>query len=93
MLLFTKFFGSWVLTVNKDGAFIDFFFNNYYLSLEQLLVITYDIINRKMLTDALMTIVNNPFKKKFYVKRKKKTINILTAFSIPYKNSVKSFLK
>ena len=25
MLLFTKFFGSWVLTGNKDGAFIDLF--------------------------------------------------------------------
>ena len=46
MLLFTKFFGSWVLTGNKDGAFIGLFFFNYYLSLEQLLVFTYVTIDK-----------------------------------------------
>ena len=34
-----------------------------------------------MLTDALRVMVNNPFKESFYGK-KKKTINILTAFFI-----------
>ena len=46
-----------------------------------------------MLTNALMTLVNNPFKKKFYRKRKKKVINILIAFFISHKSSVKIFLK
>ena len=44
-----------------------------------------------MLTDALRTIVNNPFKKSFY--GKKKTINILTTFFISNKSGVKTFLK
>ena len=51
------------------------------------------INNREMLTDALRVLVNNPFKENFYGKRKKKSINVLTAFSISYKNSVKTFLK
>ena len=44
-----------------------------------------------MLTDALRVIVNNPYKQSFY--RKKKTINVLTAFFIFHKSSVKTFLK
>ena len=45
-----------------------------------------------MLTDALKTMVNNLFKKKFY--RKKKTINILTIFFfISHKSNIKTFLK
>ena len=45
-----------------------------------------------MLTDALRIIVNNSFKESFY-ERKKKTINVLTTFSIFHKNCVKTFLK
>ena len=44
-----------------------------------------------MLTDALRTIVNNPFKESFY--GKKKTINVLTTFFISNKSGVKTFLK
>ena len=43
-----------------------------------------------MQTDAIMTRVNNPFKEKFYEKRKK-VINILTVFFISHKSSVKPF--
>ena len=48
-----------------------------------------------MLIDALRVIVNNQFKESFYRKRKKKkkTINVLTVFSIFNKNNVKTFLK
>ena len=46
-----------------------------------------------MLTDALKVIVNNPFKENFYGKRKKKVINVLTAFFISYKSGAKTFLK
>ena len=46
----------------------------------------------KMLTNALRIIVNNSFKESFY-ERKKKTINVLTTFSIFHKNCVKTFLK
>ena len=46
-----------------------------------------------MLTDVLRTMINNPFKKKIYRKRKKKTITILTAFSISHKSGIKNFLK
>ena len=46
-----------------------------------------------MLTNALRAMINNPFKKSFYDKIKKETINILTAFFISYKNGVKIFLK
>ena len=45
-----------------------------------------------MLTNGLRTLVNNPFKENFYGKRKKK-INVLTAFFIFHKNCVKTFLK
>ena len=44
-----------------------------------------------MLIDALKAIVNNPFKENFF--GKKKTINVLIAFSIFHKNCVKTFLK
>ena len=40
----------------------------------------------------LRTLINNPFKKSFYEK-KKKTINILTTFFISHKSGVKTFLK
>ena len=43
-----------------------------------------------MLTDALRAIADNLFKESFY--EKKKTINILIAFSISYKSGVKTFL-
>ena len=46
----------------------------------------------EIMTDAFRIIVNHSFKKSFYGKRRK-TINILTAFFISYKNSVKIFLK
>ena len=46
-----------------------------------------------MLTSALRVLVNNPIKTSFYGKRKKKTINILTAFFISHKSDVKTFLK
>ena len=48
------------------------------------------INERDMQTDAIMTRVNNPFKEKFYGKRKK-IINILTVFFISHKSSVKHF--
>ena len=40
----------------------------------------------------LRTLINNPFKKSFYEK-KKKTINILITFFISHKSGVKTFLK
>ena len=43
-----------------------------------------------MLTDALRTMINNPFKESFYEK-KKKTINVLTIFFISHKSDVKIF--
>ena len=46
-----------------------------------------------MLTNALKTMVNNLFKKKFYEKRKKKKVlNILTTFPIFHKSCTKNFL-
>ena len=44
-----------------------------------------------MLTNAVRVLVNYPFKESFY--GKKKVINMLTAFLISYKNSVKTFLR
>ena len=44
-----------------------------------------------MLTNALGTLVNNPFKESFYEKKKKK-INVLTTFFILHKSG-KTFLK
>jgi len=38
-------------------------------------------------------LVNNSVKESFYGKRKKKVINILTAFFISHKSDVKTFLK
>ena len=46
-----------------------------------------------MLTNTLRAMVNNLFKESFMGKGEKKSINVLTAFSIFYKNSVKTFLK
>ena len=46
-----------------------------------------------MLIDILGVIINNPLKEKFYGKRKKKTINILTVFFISHKSDIKTFLK
>ena len=46
-----------------------------------------------MITNALRTLVNNPFKENFYRKRKKKVINVLTAFFISHKSDIKTFLK
>ena len=40
---------------------------------------------------VLRVLVKNPVKEIFYEKRKKKTINILTAFFISYKSDVKTF--
>ena len=45
-----------------------------------------------MLTDALRAMVNNPFKE-IFIGKEKKTINVLTAFLIFHKSSVKNFLK
>ena len=47
---------------------------------------------REMLSDAFRTMINNPFKESFYRKRKK-TINVLTAFSISHKSDIKTFIK
>ena len=44
-----------------------------------------------MLISVFKILVKNPIKKKFYGKRKKKTINILTAFLISHKSDVKNF--
>ena len=47
-----------------------------------------------MLIDALRIMVNNPFKKKFYEKKKIiMIINVLIAFSIFHKSDVKIFRK
>ena len=46
-----------------------------------------------MLTNAFRALVNNPFKESFYGKRKKKEIDVLTAFFISHKSCVKIFLK
>ena len=45
----------------------------------------------EILTNVLMVLFNNSFKENFY--EKKKIINILTAFLISDKRSVKTFLK
>ena len=45
-----------------------------------------------MLTNTFKTLVNNSFKENF-MKKEKKTINILKAFFISHKNSIKTFLK
>ena len=45
----------------------------------------------EILTNVLMVLFNNSFKESFY--EKKKIINILTAFLISDKRSVKTFLK
>ena len=44
-----------------------------------------------MLTSALKVPIKNLVKENFYGKRKKKVINILTAFFISYKSDVKTF--
>ena len=44
-----------------------------------------------MLTSALRPLVKNPVKEIFYGKRKKKAINVLTAFFISHKSDVKIF--
>ena len=44
-------------------------------------------------TLRLRSLINNPIKKKFLWKMKKKTINVLTTFFIFYKSDVKIFLK
>ena len=46
-----------------------------------------------MLKNVLRVLVNNLFKQSFYEERKKKTINVLIAFFISHKSSVKTFLK
>ena len=46
-----------------------------------------------MLTSVLRALVKNSVKESFYRKRKKKTINVLTAFFISHKSDVKTFLK
>ena len=47
-----------------------------------------------MLTNALRALIKNPVKERFYEKKKKKkAINILTAFFISHKSDVKTFLK
>ena len=45
---------------------------------------------RKMLKSVLRTLVKNLIKENFYEKRKK-TINVLTAFFISHKSDVKTF--
>ena len=50
---------------------------------------------REMLTSVLRALVNNPYKESFFGKwkKKKKVINILTAFFISHKRGIKTFLK
>ena len=50
------------------------------------------IINNGNANGCLRAIVSNPFKESFYVK-KKKAINVLTAFFISIKSDIKTFLK
>ena len=49
-------------------------------------------ILREMLISTLRALVKNPVKESFYGKRKK-IINILTAFFISHQSNVKTFLK
>ena len=49
------------------------------------------IIIREMLIDVLRELINNLFKESFYMKKKKKTINILTVFSFLKKVMSKFF--
>ena len=45
-----------------------------------------------MLTSALKALIKNPVKKNFYGKiKKKKVINVLTAFFISHKSDIKTF--
>ena len=44
-----------------------------------------------MLTSVLKTLVKNLVKQSFYEKRKKNTINVMTAFFISHKSDVKTF--
>ena len=46
-----------------------------------------------MLTSAFRVLVKNLVKESFYGKRKKKIIDVLTAFFISHKSDVKTFLK
>ena len=46
-----------------------------------------------MLMSVFRVLVKNPVKESFYGKRKKKTINVLTAFFISHKSDVKTFLR
>ena len=49
---------------------------------------------RETQMSVLRTLINNPFKESFYGKwKKKKIINILTAFFIFHKSGIKTFLK
>ena len=45
-----------------------------------------------MLTNALRALIKNPVKERFYGKKKKKTINVLTVFSFFIKAMSKLFL-
>ena len=50
-----------------------------------------DNINVFQVSSIIWALIKNPVKESFYVKRKKKVINILTVFFISYKNDVKIF--
>ena len=47
----------------------------------------------KNVNEYCIILVKNLIRESFYGKRKKKTINVLTAFFISHKNDVKTFLK
>ena len=46
----------------------------------------------ELLTNDLRVLVNNSFKESLYKEKKKKVINILIIFFIPYKSGIKTFL-
>ena len=46
-----------------------------------------------MLTSVLRALVKNSVKENFRGEKKKKTINVLTAYFVSYKSDVKTFIK
>ena len=66
------------------------------LTIKNTILMCVYIINNGNANGCLRAIVSNPFKESFYgkkEKKKKKTINVLTAFFISIKSGLKTFLK
>ena len=65
------------------------------MTLKNTILMCVYIINNGNANGCLIAIVSNPFKESFYGKKekKKKAINVLTAFFISIKSDIKTFLK